>query len=78
VPLGNLHLLRLFPMQSLDENSKSSIDLNLASIYASSAARLSDSTMVSHAIYVAAAQGFKTDAILKLCTTGWVDIMNVR
>jgi len=59
----------------LDENSKSSIDLNLASIYASSAALLSDSTMVSH---VAAAQGFKTDAILKLWTTGWVDIMNVR
>jgi len=65
VPLGNLHLLRLFPMQCLDKNSKSSIDLNLASTYASSAARLRDSTMVSH---VAAAQGFKTDAILKLCT----------
>ena len=48
MPLGSLHLLRLFPMQSLDENSKSSIDLNLASIYASSAAQLSDSTMASH------------------------------
>ena len=35
MPLGNLHLLRLFSMQSLDENSKSSIDFNLASIYAS-------------------------------------------
>ena len=28
--------------------------------------------------YVAAAQGYKTDAILNLCITGWVDIINVR
>jgi len=30
--LGNLHLLRLFPMQTLNENSKSCIDLNPASM----------------------------------------------
>jgi len=66
-------------MQSLDESSKSSIDLNLARlVWQYMRLKHCSVKWLNHGFtcYVAAAQGFKTDAIFNLCTTGWVDVMH--